>query len=159
MTIELPSEVLGLLCYYDWQIVGSSLIEGIYHGDIDVLVYDKDYSLENKLRANVWQPGGSMTGGGPFRSYKAEYSKSGVINIILVSDKEYYDKFAKASQVCVDNQVRDKAHRIAIHEQIRGEGPLWGPDLLEPRPVDWPLYYFGLEGAYVQAETTDSFTF
>ena len=138
--------------------VGSSLIEGVDNPqDIDYLVLDELGLFETSLDLDSnWTRGGSMPATpGKFSSFKAYINTGDVVNLILVRSLEEYNRFAKASQVCVDCNIVDKVHRVAVHEQIRVEGG-WASGAKE---VDWPLYYFGLEGAYVQAETTDSLPF
>ncbi len=44
--------------------------------------------------------------------------RNGLVNVMLVSDAEWYDKFVLAAEVCKTLQLQEKWERIAVHRVI-----------------------------------------
>lgn len=45
--------------------------------------------------------------------------RQGRVNILVCADKEYYDKFLLAAEVCKGLQLRDRDDRVLVHKIVR----------------------------------------
>ena len=99
--------------------VGSSLIPSVEHpGDYDILVLDTpDNKLEKVLAGDHWLTGGSNVPEASFTSYK-KHLTSGLINVILTTDEEFFTKFSEANAICVEADLKHKYDRIRVYDYI-----------------------------------------
>lgn len=116
--IDIPLWLKG--CIIKQRLVGSRAIcvPPPTDTDIDFLCL-VDEETEEDIKTLLVGDGFKLDGNYPkskFQSYK-----KGVINIILTSDKAFYESFVIAMLVCKELNVLDKQKRIAVHDLIMKE--------------------------------------
>ena len=91
----------------DCALVGSTYITDRQDSDVDIIVrlghpaYCFCDEIQTALRIQGWESGGSesQSAGGEWDSYKKVVADV-LVNVILVWDNEYYDKWLTAAEVC-----------------------------------------------------------
>lgn len=91
----------------------------IMNTDVDFLVFSVDSVGIKLLSAGYAQT--------PFTDYRGLIMgddfyawRRGVVNLIVTSSVKYAEGFHTATHICKTRNVRDKWHRVLIHEAIRG---------------------------------------
>lgn len=81
--------------------------------DYDFVIYDPDKTLGSFLqKSKEWELGGSGNGS-EFSSYK-----KGMLNFILVDNKEYFNKYIAATECIKALNCKTKKERIHIFDSI-----------------------------------------
>jgi hypothetical protein len=103
-------------------LFGSRLVQDINPVDWDFLVPVFDKVLEEDL-VNFATTLGFDYGGSPVGLCFLDFisMKLGNINLVMVSDKAFYEQTIKAAEFVRDAQLKKKSERVAIHEYLRKE--------------------------------------
>jgi hypothetical protein len=103
-------------------LFGSRLVQDINPVDWDFLVPVFDKVLEEDL-VNFATTLGFGYGGSPVGLCFLDFisMKLGNINLVMVSDKAFYEQTIKAAEFVRDAQLKKKSERVAIHEYLRKE--------------------------------------
>lgn len=101
-----------------WVRLSGSRVTDHYtdHSDWDYVVYDKDGKVASVLENYGFTFGGSERPEAQFQSFR-----SGDTNIIVCSDKDYYNKYVLATEVMRAANPKTKEERIKIFDTIFGK--------------------------------------
>lgn len=109
-------------------LVGSSLVYGHVHNDIDYLFYcpaGRWPAFYQQLFDNGWASEGEY-----FNSQFSSFRKE-KFNLIVTKNYEWYQRFETAANLCKTLLVFDKAKRIYVHDTILNLGVTKGDDVEE----------------------------
>jgi len=117
-TSELPVEVPNLI---DWFLTGSRVIcdPPPTDTDQDIMVLVERGALgyvHSDMEANDWELGGSYIETDKWRSYK-----SGIYNILVTDDPEYFEAFRRATDKAKELNLLKKEDRIKLFTEILSE--------------------------------------
>lgn len=85
--------------------------------DYDYVIFDWDKKFRSRLSTVEWEEGGSGNEHSEFYSYKKSV-KEGVLNFIVVQDKEYYRKYLLATELLKKMNPDSKEERIKLFDMI-----------------------------------------
>jgi hypothetical protein len=117
--VDIPEYLIPFLVKK--QLVGSRAIcvPPPQDTDMDFLCLSKREEDEQLITTLLEKDGYKKDG--HYDLSKFQSFKKGIVNVILTSDKDFYDKFIIAMLVCKELNVLDKKKRIKIHHLIIGE--------------------------------------
>jgi hypothetical protein len=103
-------------------LFGSRLVQDINPVDWDFLVPVFDRVLKEDLAIFAMSLGFDY-GGSPVGLRPLDFvsMKLGNINLVMVTDKSFYEETIKAAEFVRDAQLKKKSERVAIHEYLRKE--------------------------------------
>jgi hypothetical protein len=119
-----------LPCFQCYQLTGSYVISPDPYGyaDIDIiaLYYEgKDKEVEEGLTLCGWERGGYREDTNSFMSFKGFCNFRGIqnvmINLILISDPQYYTRYAAATALAKQMELKKRRDRVSVFKVVLGE--------------------------------------